>query len=183
VSRSSEITHVLTANGQRRCERMCRYYTHVVEANRTQQRRCGGFEMEPDPPLAVRNHRRPQGRNARTHVPRPRRMTRGARSDGPRTRAVRSLLPAASRFPTPPPHGPHHANCFRKAARALRKVNFSEQHPSHRPQCRRTRSTRPCRSARRRPRRQRLTPRTLPSRRRDPARPARPLARSGSFSP
>jgi hypothetical protein len=130
VSRSSEITHVLTANGQRRCERMCRYYTHVVEANRTQQRRCGGFEMEPDPPLAVRNHRRPQGRNARTHVPRPRRMTRGARSDGPRTRAVRSLLPAASRFPTPPPHGPHHANCFRKAARTLRKVSFSEQHPS-----------------------------------------------------
>jgi hypothetical protein len=76
------------------------------------------------------NHRRPQGRNARTHVPRPRRMTRGARSDGPRTRAVRSLLPAASRFPTPPPHGPHHANCFRKAARTLRKVSFSEQHPS-----------------------------------------------------
>lgn len=91
------------------------------------------------------------------------------------------LLPLAASGSQPP--------CPRRAPRprlltALRRsreprVSFGKQHPSRRSQCRRTRSTRPCHSARRR----RLTPRTPSSRRRDPARLPRPLARSESVSP
>jgi hypothetical protein len=66
----------------------------LPRTNRTQQRRCAGLETEPDPPLAARNHRRLQGRNARTSTRGPTCPPHTAQAAGPVTCGARS-------------HGPH----------------------------------------------------------------------------